>query len=248
MQKIINGKKTNYEVVGSGQPLVIFHGWGSNTERWQAVAEILAENGFKVIIPDLPGFGKSEELVSPWNMNNYLKWAEEFVKELNLQEFDLLGHSFGGALAVKLAIKYPQNVKKLFLVSAASVRKKTTKKSIFKNLAKVVKLFAFVPGYAFFRKAFYKFVIRRSDYPYVSGTMAETFKNVIGEDLSQFTGFLKIPTIIIWGDKDKSTPIEDAHFMNQKIKNSKLVVIEGAGHALNKENPEVLAQKILENV
>lgn len=248
MERSINGIKTNYEIIGKGEPLIIFHGWGSNTERWQEVASILSDKGFCVIIPDLPGFGKSEELQTAWNMNNYLKWAEEFVKEMNFQEYYLLGHSFGGALAVKLAIKYPQNVKKLFLVSAASVRKHTTKKSAFKNLAKIVKLFSFVPGYAFFRKAFYKFIIRRSDYPYVSGVMKDTFKNVISEDLSQFTGFLKIPTILIWGDKDKSTPIDDARFMNQKIKNSKLIIIDGAGHALNRECPEVLAEKVLENV
>ena len=78
--------------------------------------------------------------------------------------------------------------------------------------------------------------------------MKETFKNVVAEDLSQFTGFIRVPTVIIWGNKDKSTPIDDAYFMNNKIKNSKLVVIEGMGHALNKECPDVLAEKILENV
>jgi len=78
--------------------------------------------------------------------------------------------------------------------------------------------------------------------------MKETFTSVISEDLSQFTGFIRTPTVIIWGDKDKSTPIDDAYFMNEKIKNSKLVVINGAGHALNKECPEVLAEKVLENI
>ena len=78
--------------------------------------------------------------------------------------------------------------------------------------------------------------------------MKETFKNVISEDLSQFTGFIRTPTVIIWGDKDKSTPVEDAYFMNNKIKNSKLFIINGAGHILNKECHDVLAEKILENI
>jgi len=98
------------------------------------------------------------------------------------------------------------------------------------------------------RKAFYKFIIKKSDYPYVEGVMKETFKNVISEDLSQFTGFIRTPTVIIWGDKDKSTPIEDAYFLNNKIKNSKLIVISNMGHILNRECPEVLVEKILENV
>lgn len=254
MEKEINGIKTNYEVVGpasqqggSGAPFLILHGWGSNTERWAEVAKIL-ENKVKVIIPDLPGFGKSDALAAAWNMNNYIKWLEAFVEALDLKDFYLMGHSFGGALAVKYAIKHPQDVKKLFLASAASVRKKTVKKDASKKAAKIVKFFSFVPFYGFFRKAFYKFVIRKSDYPYVDGKMKETYLNVIQEDLSQFTGFVRVKTILIWGDNDKSTPIEDAEFMKQKIKDSELVVIEGAGHALNKECPEVLAEKILENV
>jgi pimeloyl-ACP methyl ester carboxylesterase len=250
MEKIINGIKTNYQIFGEGDglALLILHGWGSNSERWTDVANLLAEKNIKIIVPDLPGFGNSQTLDTPWNMNNYIKWLEGFIQEINLGEFYLAGHSFGGALAVKYAIGHPQAVKKLFLISAASVRTKTTKKSAYKNLAKIVKVFSFLPGYAFFRKAFYKFIIRKSDYPYVEGTMKDTYKNVILEDLSQFTGFIKIPTILIWGDKDKSTPIDDAYFMNKKIKSSKLVIIEGAGHALNKECPDVLAEKIINNV
>ncbi len=254
METTINGVKTSYQVFGeglpaqAGKPFVIFHGWGSNSTRWSIVAEQLSQQGYKVIVPDLPGFGESTALSTAWNMNNYIKWVEEFVKELNLEEFYLMGHSFGGALACKLAIKYPQEVKKLFLVAAASVRKKTVTKSTYKNLSKVVKIFSFLPFYELFRKSFYKFIIRKSDYVHVPDQMKETYKNVISEDLSQFTGFIRTPTVIIWGDKDQSTPIEDAYFMNSKIKNSKLVVIAGAGHALNKECPEILAEKILENI
>jgi pimeloyl-ACP methyl ester carboxylesterase len=256
MEKTIDGIKINYQTFGpaspslggEGKPFLILHGWGSNSDRWVTVAEQISSKGFKVIVPDLPGFGKSDTLLTPWNMNQYIKWLEEFIKELNLSEFYLMGHSFGGALAVKLTIKHPQDIQKLFLVSAASVRKKTTKKWAYKNLAKIAKKFSFLPGFALFRKAFYKFIIRKSDYPYVEGIMKETFTNVIFEDLSQFTGFIRIPTVIIWGDKDKATPVEDAYFMNEKIKGSKLVIIEGAGHILNRECPETLAEKILENV
>jgi pimeloyl-ACP methyl ester carboxylesterase len=248
MEITIDGIKTNYQTFGEGKPFVILHGWGSNSTRWEVVAEEISKQGFKVIVPDLPGFGESGTLPMAWNMNNYTKWVEDFVEELRLGDFYLMGHSFGGALACKLSIRYPQEVIKLFLVAAASVRKKTTQKSALKNIAKIVKIFDFVPGYNLFRKAFYKFVIRRSDYPYVTDQMKETFKNVISEDLSQFTGFIRTPTIIIWGEKDKSTPMEDAQFLNSRIKNSKLVIIPGAGHALNKEYPELLVQKVLENI
>lgn len=244
----INGVKTNYVVVGQGSPLLILHGWGSNTERWAEVVDMISKKGFKVIIPDLPGFGKSDSLQEAWTSNKYVAWAEEFVKKMNFGDFYLLGHSFGGALACKIAIKYPQNVKKLFLVSSAAVRRKTNKKATYRIVSKLAKLFSFLPGYKLFRKAMYKFVIRNSDYPFVEGNLKQTFLNVINEDLSEFTGFINVPTIIIWGDKDTSTPVQDAYFLNKKIKNSKLIIIPGADHMLNRKNPEVLAQKVLENI
>ncbi|MCX6720236.1 MAG: alpha/beta hydrolase [Candidatus Staskawiczbacteria bacterium] len=248
MEITINGVKINYQIFGEGLPFLILHGWGSNSDRWVAIAEKIAEKGYKVVVPDLPGFGKSDALTTAWNMNNYINWAEGFVKEIGLKEFYLAGHSFGGALACKFAINHPQDVKKLFLISAASVRKRTPQKSFLKNIAKVVKKLSFLPYYSLFRRAFYKFIIRKSDYPYVEGLMKDTFKNVISEDLSQFTGFIRTPTVIIWGDKDKSTPIEDAYFLNQKIPGSKLIVINGVGHILTKDCPEVLVEKVLENI
>ena len=257
MEITINGIKTNYQTFGEGKPFLILHGWGSNSDRWIDVAEKISTKGlassgeaggFKVIVPDLPGFGKSDALSIPWNTNKYIDWLERFTKELNLKDFYLLGHSFGGALASKMAVKHVQDVRKLFLVSAACIRKKTAAKSFSKNISKVVKLLYFLPYYSFFRKAVYKFIIRKSDYVYVEGIMKQTYLNVVAEDLSFHLSFIKVPTAIIWGDKDDFTPIEDGNLINQKIKNSKLIIIPGAGHDLNRKQPEILAEKVLENI
>ncbi len=251
MEIVINGIKTNYKIFGeglpaqAGTPFLILHGWGSNSERWQEVAEPILKAGYKVIIPDLPGFGKSDALPIPWNTNKYVSWIEEFARIISLNEFYLLGHSFGGALASKISVKHPQKVKKLFLVSSACVRKKTAKKSFSVKISKIVKLFYFLPFYSFFRKAVYKFIIRKSDYVYVEGIMKETYLNIVAEDLSFHLSFIKVPTVIIWGGKDDSTPIEDAHFINERIKNSKLIILPGAGHDLNRKQPAILAEKVL---
>jgi len=245
---IINGVKTNYLTMGEGKPLIILHGWGSCSERWIKEAEIISAKGFKVIVPDLPGFGLSDKLSSPWRTNDYIKWLEEFIKQLGIENFYLLGYSFGGALAVKMAVKYPQRVEKLFLVSAAIIREKTAKKDVAKKVSKLVKIFQFVPFYKLFRKAVYKFIIRKSDYVYTEGVMKETYLNVISDDVSFNLPFIKVPTIIIWGDKDQSTPVEDARTAKAKIKNSKLIIVSGATHLIHKEMPEILSDKILENL
>jgi len=248
MDATVNGIKTNYQVFGEGKPFLILHGWGSNSDRWVSVAEKISQKGFKVIVPDLPGFGKSDSLVIPWNANKYIGWLEEFVLQTKITDFYLLGHSFGGALASKMAVKNVQQIKKLFLVSAACIRKKTTSKKFSEKISKIIRLFYFLPFYGLFRKAVYKFIIRRSDYMYVEGVMKNTYLNIIAEDLSFHLPFVKVPTVIIWGDKDESTPIEDAYFINEKIKNSKLVIIAGAGHDLNRKQPDILVEKVLENV
>ncbi len=250
----IDGVTTNYEIFGEGKPFLILHGWGSNCERWAPVAELISQGKpggagpFKVVVVDLPGFGKSSTLPMPWDTNKYINWIEQFIKEIGLSDFYILGHSFGGALASKITVKHAQDVKKVFLVSAACVRTKTTQKSFLKRIAKVVKILHFLPYYSFFRKAVYKFIICKSDYVYVDGVMKQTYLNVIGEDLSFHLPFIKVPTVIIWGSKDESTPIEDAHLINSKIKDSKLVIINDAGHDLNRKQPEILAEKVLENV
>jgi len=244
----INGAKVNYQVFGEGTPFLILHGWGSNSDRWVDVAKKISEKGFKVIVPDLPGFGKSDALLMPWNTNKYIDWLEKFVKELNLGEYYLMGHSFGGALASKMSVKHVQDIKKLFLVSAACVRRKTNTKKFSAVLAKIVKLFYFIPYYPLIRKAIYKFIIRKSDYVYVEGIMKSTYLNVVAEDLSFHLAFIRVPTIIIWGDKDDYTPISEGYFIEKQIKKSKIIVIPGAGHDLNRKQPEIVAEKVLENV
>ncbi len=249
-QVIIGDLKINYRIFGAGRPMLILHGWGSKSDRWQKVAEILAQENLQIIVPDLPGFGKSQAPQSVWSLDNYVQWVGDFSENIDdlKNGFILLGHSFGGAIAAKFAIQYNQKVEKLFLVSAACIREKTETKSILSKVAKPVKMLSFLPFYDLFRKTFYKFVLRRSDYPHVSGVMKETYVKVISEDLSQKLFFIKAPTTIIWGDKDNLTPIHQAYFINKKIENSNLVIIEGAVHGLQIKQPEVLAQKIVENL
>src|SRR5579863_6467855 len=113
---LVKDIEVNYKVVGGGKPMLILHGWGSSSNKWEKVAELLAQKNIQTIIPDLPGFGLTPEPKTAWTMNNYVDWISELtnaVPELN-NTFYLLGHSFGGALSAKFAIKYNQRVEKLF--------------------------------------------------------------------------------------------------------------------------------------
>ncbi len=140
---LIKNIQTHYKIFGTGLPVLILHGWGSKSDQWQEVAKLLAEKNYMVIIPDLPGFGMTADPIIAWNLDNYVEWIREFcdsLPEFN-KGFCLLGHSFGGAVAVKFTIKYNQDVKKLFLISAACIRKRTFVKQFLYYLSKIGKIF-----------------------------------------------------------------------------------------------------------
>lgn len=243
----ISGLDISYSILGNGKPFLVLHGWGSKKERWIKTAEIISQKGFSVVVPDLPGFGESQLPSASWSLDNYCDFLDSFIRNTfpGSQKVYLLGHSFGGALAAKFSLKYPERIEGLFLVASACIRKKTAKKKFLPVVSKALKVFSFIP---FARKAFYKFIVGKSDYLSVEGVLKETYLKVISEDLSQSLSSITVPTTIIWGDKDEATPIEDAYLINKKISNSKLVTIPGGTHNLEIKMPETLAQKILDNI
>lgn len=229
-------------------PILILHGWGSCAKNWQRVKELLESRGYRVFVPDLPGFGENPPLSKVWTIDDYVAWVKAFADKNNLSQFFLLGHSFGGATAIQYAIKYPQDVEKLFLVAPSYLRRKTSKIIVFAVIAKIFKIFSFLPFYTIFRKAFYKFIIRKSDYPHATGVLKESYLKIIKEDLSSVVSSIRNQTIIIWGDKDDTTPIKNAYLLNEKVKGSKLVIIEGEDHDLERRAPELLVEKIIKNI
>lgn len=220
--------------------LIILHGWQSSKEKWQKVKKGLEKEELEVIVPDLPGFKKVNELKLPWNLDNYVNWFKDFCDGFS-EPFFLLGHSFGGRIAIKFAVKYPEKLKGLILVSAAGIRKG---KPLISKIVPLFKKFSFLPGYYFFRKLFYKFVLRKTDYLEAKGAMKETFKKVIAEDLTSYLSKIKIPTLILWGQKDKITPLSNAYLINKEIPVSTLEIILKAGHEVNLTHPEELVKFI----
>ena len=244
----INGLEINYKIIGEGKPLLVLHGWGSGSEKWQEVGKIIAEKGFKIIIPNLPGFGKSQNLPNPWCINDYCGFLQSLVESLEMDKFCLLGHSFGGAISSKYAVLHPQKIEKLFLVGASCLRKKTFRKIFLTKFAKFFNFLSFLPFYALLRKGFYKYIVQKSDYLNTQGVLRETFLNIINEDLSDKLLLVTVPTVIIWGDKDDIIPLKNGLEINKRIKGSKMVIIKGGDHHLEQRMPEILSQKILENL
>lgn len=241
---VFNGMQVNYKIVGQGPTILILHGWGSKSDRWVRVAELLSRHNFSIVVPDLPGFGKSAIPQVVWSEEDYCRFIEQFIEKIDLKEFYLLGHSFGGGLAAVYATMFPHRVKKLLLFASAIMRRKTLKTRVFEFISKIVKTFSFLPLYPLFRKAVYKYIIRRSDYPYATGRMRETYLKVVRHDLSHYLPSVKVPTLVIWGEKDDVIPVSEAYVIQQKIKDSYVAMIPGGNHDIERHMPVELVKVI----
>jgi pimeloyl-ACP methyl ester carboxylesterase len=228
-------------------PILILHGWGwpISSPQWARVKEILESNGYVVFLPDLPGFGASSAPLKPWTIDDYVEWVREYCRKNNLPQFFLAGHSFGGSVAAKFSIKYPERVRKLILADSAGIRKKRLKKEIQKAVAHFLNAFSFMPFYGFVRKAAYRTLFRHSDYLLTEGVMKETYLNIIREDISDVFSGITLPTLLIWGEKDGITPLRHAYFIEKQITGAKLEIIPNVRHNPQKEAPEILAEKII---
>jgi len=242
-----NFAKKNPRLKREVNPLLILHGWGSNSGRWQKVTEILKKKGIEVMVLDLPGFGITPSPDKPWIRNDYIDWVFQKIKEKKWNKFNLLGHSFGGGLAVKITVNFPQEIDKLILCTPAIIKRKRLKTYLFYLVAQFGRKIFSLPGlrklYPQARRLIY-FLSGTRDYYVADGVMKETMKNLGSEDLEELLEKIKKPTLVIWGKKDDVLPLEDAYRIQEKIKNSEVKIIPRAKHSPHREVPQELAEYI----
>jgi len=245
----INNLRVHVKISGQGDPILILHGWGSSSWSFKKVQEILSRNGFKVFIPDLPGFGESDAPNYAWGVEDYSEFISVLAEELNLSKFFLLGHSFGGRISIKFVNKYSEKVKSLVLVGSAGLKTKIDPKTKmiyrFSNFGKKIfskKIFRLFKNFA--KKIFY-FVLRHRDYVKAQGVMRDIMKKVLKEDLLPELSIIKVKTLLIWGEEDKDVPVECAHIFHENIKDSELKIFPNIGHSPHKEIQEEFSKTII---
>jgi len=249
--------KVNFPIQAKKEiPLIILHGWGASSKSFAKVKELLEQKGVSVFVLDLPGFRSVAPSDKAWSVDDYADWVENYIenkihpalplKKEGEKSFVLYGHSFGGRIGIKLAARQIEGLKGLILCDAAGITPRPKIKiNIFSLLSRTGKLFFSLPILKYFQPIVRKieyFLAGTRDYYYLqSEIMKGTFKKVIEEDLTSYLGKISVPTLIIWGKKDKMTPVSDAYVMNRKIAGSKLEILENVGHSPHLESPEELA-------
>ena len=208
-------RNINYMVSGNGPALILLHGWGSDLTTFDNLVAQLNED-YTCYQIDLPGFGKSHMNVA-YSLDEYVETIKEFCEQLEIDEPSILGHSFGGRIAIKYASKY--NVSKLILVSSPGIKDKKSFKIKMKiNFYKILK------------RLNIKVIMGSKDYRNATGVLKETLVKVVNEDLTNELYKIKIPTLIIIGEKDSVVPVRIAKKMHEIINASGLIIIPRCGH------------------
>ena len=190
---------------------------------------------------DFPGFGQSQIPNTTYDIDDYKKIVYEFVKKLGLKNINLIGHSFGGSIGIKMASENPIFLNKLILVNAAGIRYSSTLKNIKKTLVKIISPLFSLSFMQPVRIKFYQIV--GSEYLSIP-SMSKIFARIVSENLMPLLSKINKPTLIITGDKDKVTPVAHAQEMNQKIKKSKLIILS-AGHFSFLDQPEEFSKELI---
>lgn len=239
----INGQTLSHTVTGESgaPPVVMLHGWGASLDLVWPLAQHLIPMGYRVYLPDLPGFGESAPPPVAWTVHDYARCVLAYADYHHLDSFHLFGHSFGGRIGLVLGAECPQRVRTLVLVDSAGVRPKTPFLSRARlGVYKTVRDGLTQVGLGRFSDRLRGWYNRRygsADFQAVSGVMRKTFIHVVNEDLRPFAARVQPPTLLIWGDQDTDTPLWQARLLESLIPDAGLVVFPGAGHYSYLEHP-----------
>lgn len=194
------------------------HGWGGSIVSFYAVADKLSAK-CRCTLLDFYGFGDTPHPQHPLSLKDYANGVMEIIKYYRMEDVILVGHSFGGRVAILIA-SYSSHISGIVLCNSAGIKPRRGIKYHYKVLK-----------YKLCRRLGIRNIRAGStDYNKLTGAMKETFIRVVNYDLTPLLYRITVKTLIIWGDKDGETPLYMARKLNKHIPNSELRILEGAGH------------------
>lgn len=214
----VGSYQARYLKAGSGPPVLLVHGGADDSSTW--IETIAALSGsYTCYAPDLIGFGRSDNPKSSYHISDFAEFILDFINALGLKTVALVGHSLGGRICLEVAFRAPGKLSKLVLVSAT-------------GFCRLSRLGSFLGTAAWgVRKA----LRRPQPYP----------KFLIREDEDRdwrcldALPALKIPTLIIWGDRDPYYPLAQAIHARNLLPSARWEVIAGTGHAPHRRKMDV---------
>ena len=253
------GLNINYHDHGSGFPVLMIHGSGPGVSAWVNWRLVIPEltKDRRVLAPDMAGFGFTERVPGmTYSMENWVEQAISFIDALELPVVDLVGNSFGGALSLALAIKYPERVRRLVLMGAAGVSFPITPaldavwgyEPSFENMRSIMDVFAYDRGLVNddLARLRYEASIRpgfHESYSSMFPAPRQRWVDALASD-EQAIAAIEKETLIVHGREDKVIPLENSLRLSQLISRSQLHVFGRCGHWTQIEHSKRFAQLV----
>lgn len=245
MQVVVDSLLTHYEQLGDGKIIVLLHGWGDSGAGLSGLQKELAKT-YRVITVDLPGFGATQPPVMTWGLDEYALFVAHFLDKIQVKKIlAVVGHSNGGAVAVRGVSKRTLKPEKLILLAAAGIRDHGgLRKMSYKVLAKGGK------AATVWLPAEQRNKLRQKLYKSAGSDMLivpelqETFKKTVSEDLQADATKLTVPVLLLYGEQDTATPVWYGERYHELMSDSTLEILPGAGHFVHLDRPADVVQAI----
>ncbi len=224
----VSGSPIHYYRAGQrGTPIILIHGLGGSAEAWGFLLPRLRKQ-YTVYALDLPGFGRTPLAPEGMDIRTYVLYLERFLDALGSPRVTLVGNSLGGWIATRFAVEHPERVNRMYLLNSAGLRRAGAQSPSTPDRAAARRLIKHVWGHAlpvpgFVLDAF----VRNSQRPAYHGFIQAYDQQ---EDVEAALARVKVPTTIIWGERDQLLPITCAYDFHTGIAHSKLVLLPGVGH------------------
>jgi pimeloyl-ACP methyl ester carboxylesterase len=262
-----NGVRVHYQEAGEedAPPIILIHGFISSNSIWSHVLLPLARKGFRVIAPDLPGYGYSEKPAhASYSIQEQAQAMVALMDRLGIKKAIIAGASYGGAVAATMALDYPDRVHKLIMIGAVinddAKQKFLLRVSCLPLIGDIgTPLFL---GSRWILKKRMENMYRRIGQPInekmvssrhhllaTSNThraMIRTARAWSANRIEREASLIRQPTMIMWGDQDDHFPIDNAFRLRDAIPNSKLIIFRSCGHLPPAEHPEKFVEAVAE--
>ena len=218
-EAVVGGRRIRYEVAGEGEPVVLVHGLSGSTRWWDRTVPALAAR-YRVYLVDLPGFGSMHRAEGGFVLSEAAGWLSSWMEAVGLARAHLVGHSMGGYISIVLAARRPEMLRRLVLVAPAGV---PTGRSIPGYLIPLLQAGRYMsPG---FLPVLARDALRTGPFTLLGAT-----RELLAEDVRDYLRNIRVPTLLVWGREDALVPPSAGDVLRREIPDSRLLLIEGAGH------------------